>query len=376
MASLEALVIEQFPRRAREIENLWIVLPDGCRLAARMWLPHDADISPVPAIVEYLPYRKRDGTVESDALTHPYLAGHGYACLRVDMRGNGDSEGLMFDEYLSIEQDDAIAVIEWIAEQPWCTGNVGMMGISWGGFNALQVAARQPEALKAIVTVCSTDDRYADDVHYKGGTLLLENVSWAATMFAYSSKPPDPLVVGPCWRDRWLQRLENTPLLIDNWLQHQHRDAYWQHGSICEDYSKITAAVLAVGGWGDAYSNAVPRMLTGLSCPRRGIVGPWLHQYPHVALPNPRIDFLGECLAWWDRWLRNLADERQPRPLYSAYMMQSEHLETARVCRKGHWIAADAWPCKNVQMRDFWLSPGKLHDQRRGAAHTHLLRLG
>src|SRR3954454_19716483 len=144
-----------FPRAVREIENVFIPLKDGTRLAARIWLPADAEAEPVPAILEYLPYRKRDGTIERDALTHPYFAGHGYAGVRVDIRGSGDSEGVLLGEYLKQEQDDALEVIDWIAAQPWCSGAVGMIGISWGGFNGLQVAARRPKALKAIITLCS-----------------------------------------------------------------------------------------------------------------------------------------------------------------------------------------------------------------------------
>ena len=131
-------------------------MPDGCRLSARIWIPKDAEKKPVPAILEHLPYRKRDGTTARDELTHPWLAGHGYACIRVDMRGNGDSEGIMEDEYTAQELQDACDVIAWAASQSWCNGNVGMMGISWGGFNALQVASLQPPALKAIATLCST----------------------------------------------------------------------------------------------------------------------------------------------------------------------------------------------------------------------------
>src|SRR3954470_10197801 len=162
------------------------------------------------------------------------------------MRGSGDSDGLLLDEYLPQEQSDAVEVIAWLASQPWCTGAVGMMGISWGGFNALQVAALRPPALKAIITLCSTDDRYADDIHYKGGCLINENLGWAATMFAYSSRPPDPLIVGERWREMWMERLENEPMLIIPWLQHPHRDDYWKHGSVCEDYGAIEAAVLLV----------------------------------------------------------------------------------------------------------------------------------
>jgi len=230
-----------------------IILGDGTRLSARIWRPEDSEENPVPAILEFLPYRKRDGTVARDALTHPYFARRGYACLRVDLRGNGDSEGLMEDEYTPQELADAVEVIAWIAAQPWCSGAVGMMGISWGGFNSLQVAALAPAPLKAVISLCSTVDRYSDDIHYKGGCLLNENLGWGATIWSFSSRPPDPALVGDKWRQMWLERLEGEPFLPALWLSHQRRDAYWRHGSVCEDYSAIKAAVLAVGGWGDAY---------------------------------------------------------------------------------------------------------------------------
>src|SRR6201994_3983103 len=152
-----ANIVTTFPKAVRVIEHVLIPLQDGTTLAARIWLPEDAERDPVPAILEYLPYRKRDGTYERDALTHPYFAGHGYAAVRVDIRGTGESQGLLLDEYSQQEQDDALEVIAWLAAQSWCSGAVGMMGISWGGFNALQVAARRPPALKAILTICSTD---------------------------------------------------------------------------------------------------------------------------------------------------------------------------------------------------------------------------
>src|ERR1700726_2112942 len=215
------MIVTTFPRTVRVIEHTLIPLKDGTMLAARIWLPDDAEQKPVPAILEYLPYRKRDGTYERDALTHPYLAGHGYAGVRVDIRGCGESGGLLFDEYAKQEQDDGVEVITWLAAQPWCNGAVGMMGISWGGFNGLQIAARRPPALKAVITICSTDDRYADDIHYMGGALLNANLGWASTMFAYMSRLPDPALVGEHWRELWLARLRHTPLLVETWLRHQ-----------------------------------------------------------------------------------------------------------------------------------------------------------
>ena len=343
--------LASFPRPIREIEKLWIPLSDGSRLAARAWLPEDAERDPVPAILEYLPYRKRDGTAWRDALTHPYLAGHGYACVRVDMRGNGESDGLMQDEYLPQEQDDALEVVAWLAAQPWCSGSVGMMGISWGGFNALQVAMRRPPALKAVVTLCSTVDRYADDIHYKGGCLLNENLGWAGTMLAYSSRPPDPLLVGERWRPMWLDRLVHEPVLVHTWLRHQTRDAYWRHGSACEDWGAIEAPTLAVGGWHDAYRNAVPQLVRHLRAPVKGIVGPWLHKYPHFAVPEPRIGFLQEALRWWDRWLKGRENGVEGDPAYRAYLMASERPAGFQASRAGRWVAEPCWPSPNVETR-------------------------
>ena len=319
-------------------------LRDGTNLAARIWLPTDADRNPVPAILEYLPYRKRTGTYDRDALMHPYLAGHGYGAVRVDIRGSGESDGLLSDEYAQQEQDDALEVIAWLAAQPWCSGAVGMMGISWGGFNALQVAARRPPALKAIITVCSTDDRYRDDVHYMGGASLRANFGWASFLFGAMCHPPDPVLVGERWRAMWLQRLNNLPLFLERWLRHQWRDAYWKHGSVCEDYRAIRCPVYAVGGWTDGYTNAIPRLLTHLTVPRKGLIGPWAHGYPHVALPGPQIGFLQETLRWWDHWLKSVDTGMMHEPMLRAWMTESVKPAPYHDELPGRWIAELSWP--------------------------------
>ncbi len=349
----------EFPYAVKEIEHFYIPMSDGTLLAAKAWLPVEGEQIPVPAILEYLPYRKRDGTAVRDALTHPWFAGHGYGCVRVDMRGNGESQGLMLDEYLPQEQQDALEIIEWLCAQPWCNGNVGMMGISWGGFNSLQVAALKPKALKAIITLCSTDDRYQDDIHYKGGNLLLENIGWAATMLNFSAAAPDPLLVDD-WRERWLDRLENMPLLLENWLEHQSRDEYWQQGSICEDYSAIDAAVFAVGGWGDAYSSTIARMMENLNCPRKALIGPWAHKYPHFAVPDPAIGFLQESLRWWDYWLKDIDNGIMDEPQCTFYVQDAVAPQASYDKRNGEWVQTDQWPSNKVQDQMLYLSNQKL----------------
>ncbi|MEM8989285.1 MAG: CocE/NonD family hydrolase [Pseudomonadota bacterium] len=350
-----------FARKVREIENLWIPMSDGVRLAARIWLPEDAEADPVPAILEYLPYRKRDGTVERDHLTHPYFAGHGYAGVRVDMRGTGDSEGVCKGEYLVQEQDDALAVIAWLAEQPWCSGAVGMIGISWGGFNGLQIAARQPPALKAVVSLCSTDDRYADDIHFMGGTILTDKLTWGATAFAIAHTPPDPAIVGDGWREQWLQRLEGNGLWLLDWFRHQRRDGFWQHGSICEDFSAVKVPVYAVGGWADGYTNAVFRLVENLPG-AKGLVGPWAHKYPHFAKPGPQIGFLQECLRWWDQHLKGIDTGITKEPALRAWINHPAPPAPFAETLPGHWVAESAWPGPGVAERPFALAPGALVD--------------
>ena len=351
-------IVTQFPRQLREIENLFITLSDGCRLAARIWLPADAERNPVPAILEYLPYRKRDGTAERDHLTHPYFAGNGYACIRVDMRGSGESDGLLDDEYLKQEQDDCLEVLKWIAAQPWCTGSIGMIGISWGGFNGLQVAARRPAELKAVISLCSTDDRYADDIHFMGGCLLNDNLQWASVMLGYMSRTPDKALLGEAWREVWLKRLNHQPLLVAHWLRHQRRDELWKHGSICEDWSAITCPVYLVGGWADGYSNTISRMLAHLQCPKKGLIGPWAHKYPHFAKPGPQIGFLQESLRWWDKWLKGIETGIMDEPEYRVWMEEPERPLAYYDERPGRWVAEPQWPSPNIEVRTLALNAG------------------
>ena len=344
-----AKIITEFPHRIREVEHAFIPLADGTRLATRYWLPDDAERNPVPAILEYIPYCKRDGTAARDEAMHPYFAGHGYAAVRVDMRGSGESDGLLHDEYLLQEQDDALEVIAWLAAQPWCDGTVGMMGKSWGGFNGLQVAARRPPALKCVISVYSTDDRYADDVHYMGGCLLADNALWAFVMFGYNARPPDPRLVGDGWRKTWQARLEaNRPWLLD-WLSHQRRDAYWRHGSVCEDFASIEVPVYAMGGWADSYSNTVAHLVANLTPQCKGLVGPWGHAYMHQAAPGPMLGYMSEALRWWDHWLKGKNNGVTDEPAYRVWTQDSIAPRTSYSHRPGQWIAEDTWPSPRIE---------------------------
>lgn len=349
---------EDFPYEVRVVEG-WIPVSDGTRLFMKAWMP--ITNQPVPAILEYLPYRAGDWTWPRDSERHPYYAGNGYASIRVDIRGHGNSEGVPGEEYDMQEHLDGVDVINWIDAQEWCTGKVGMFGISWGGFNSLQLSYLQPEPLKAIVTVCSTDDRYDNDVHYMGGSMLgVDMFAWGATMLAFQSRPVDQRVWGEQWRNQWLYRLERAEPYMENWMSHQTRDDFWRHGSVSEDYSRLDAAVLAVGGWFDPYRDTVLRLVENLSAQGknvRGIIGPWSHQYPDRDIkPGPHIDFLGETLRWWDHWLKDEDTGVMDEPLLKTWMMDPIPPRSTYDEIPGGWVATDQYPDPAIARRPFELA--------------------
>lgn len=365
-------IIDRFPRQVREVETLWIPLRDGARVAARLWLPADAAQVPVPAIVEYMPYRKRDLLRLRDQPMHHYFAGHGYAALRVDLRGSGDSDGVLTDMWTRREEDDGLDVLAWVAGQPWCNGELGMIGKSWSGFTGLQLAARRPAALKAIVTVCSAEDRYSTTLHYTGGALLTDSVWWGTSMLLFNSMPPDPATAGETWRATWDARLAANKPMLSDWLDHPHLDGYWREGSVGPRLGEIECAVYAVGGWADYLSRAIPRMLAGIKSPRRGLIGPWGHHYPHDGIPGPAIGFLQDCVRWWDRWLKALPNGIDREPMLRVWMQDSVAPRADYETRPGRWVAERSWPAARIKPRHWVLNDGALDRRAKPSlALTH-----
>ena len=338
------------------LHNEYIKLSDGRRLAAKIWLPKLSENTPVPAILEYLPYRKRDGTAPRDESNYPVFANAGYAGVRVDISGTGESDGDYDDEYSVRELSDGVEVINWISQQSWCSGNIGMMGISWGGFNSLQIAALRPPGLKAVISIGSTVDRYNDDIHYKNGCHLYSNFLWSSTMLCYASRPPDPELVGDAWKDMWLQRLNSQPFPLEYWLNHQTRNDYWKHGSICEDYSAIQIPSMVISGWSDGYVNAPPSMAEHGKSVVAAINGPWIHKYPHFAWPKPRMDFHSEAIRWWDRWLKEIDNGAEDTPVYRAYISQNVKPGGYRDYEEGHWVSETTWPSAAIEWKKLFLS--------------------
>jgi uncharacterized protein len=382
-------------RKIQVIENLWIPMTDGARLAARVFLPASASVEPAGAVLEYLPYRKRDGYRYRDDVAGAFLAKSGIALIRVDIRGSGESDGAMVDEYSSIEQADALAVLEWIAQQPWCNGNVGMRGISYGSFTALQAAAKSPPALKAIVSTCGTEQRYPDDIHYRGGCLIADQFAWGMEWQVIMRAPPDPEIVGADrWRAMWQQRLEAAVALSILWNEHQTLDAKWKEGSIL-DYGAIRCAVYNVGGMLDSYLPSVTRMMERApQVQQKALIGPWAHKWPGYpqpaghrgtptpaanGAPGPGVDWLPIEVRWWRRWLNGEKNGLMEEPRIWAFREDLPAGVSYPRDTLGTWVSERNWPSPDIKPRIWHLNADGLAERAGGEtllAHRTDLTIG
>jgi putative CocE/NonD family hydrolase len=336
-------------------DHVQIPMADGVNLSARLWLP---DGPPAPVVLEMIPYRKHDLYRSHDDAWGAALASRGVAYARVDVRGSGESEGVMTDEYSEEELSDGVALIAWLAAQPWSNGAVGMRGVSWGGINTLQVAARRPPALKAIMPLGCCDDRFTDDAHYIGGALGRTNMQWGVLFKTVMAAPPNPAVFGSGWEAAWRARLEATPPILERWLRHQRFDEYWRRGSVALEPEAIACPVYVVDGWADTYVNAVDRLLRTLSVPAKGIVGPWGHTYPWAS--NVGLDWAHEEVRWWRHWLMGEATGIMDEPRLRVFMPYQTTAQAAPEPAAGRWIAEADWPSAEVAARTLHLTEGGL----------------
>jgi hypothetical protein len=347
------------------LRSLRIPMRDGVALAADLYLPDpDGSVSAalpdtaMPVVMDYIPYRKDE--VDPAAMPHYLeLPRRGYAVARVDIRGTGGSEGHAVDEYVEQEQLDGYDVIEWLAAQPWCDGHVNMLGISYGGFTALQVATLAPPHLTSIIPVDFTDDRYTDDCHYRGGLLrMYYDLAWyGSRMIAWNAMPPDMIEHDPTAAAVWQEHLDRNEPYYLAWLRNQVDGPYWRQGSVGAIADRIVCPAFLIGGWRDGYPNPPIRLFERLGGPKKLLIGPWDHRYPNVAIPGPRIDHLHEVVRWLDHWCRGIDDGVMREPPIVIYMQEAGPLEATRTETPGAWRAEHSWPPAGTTERAFALGP-------------------
>ncbi len=361
------------------VEVRWDVrvpVRDGLELSANLWLPVPRAGAPderFPAILEMIPYGKDNWRRNADVARGEWLAARGFALCRLDVRGTGSSPGVALDEYTEDETRDGYDAVEWLAAQPWCTGSVGMWGISYGGFTSIQVAKLRPPHLRAILPMYATDDRYRDDVHIRGGCVTASDKSqYAVSQLGMNAMPPLPAFRGAGWRDEWRERLERTPPWLMAWIREQTDGPYWRRGSLAPDYTALDCAVFQVAGWCDGYVDPALRMQARCTnVPIRTLVGNWVHSFPDDAYPGPNLDWLHELVRFFDRYLKGIENGWEAEPALVWFEHEYADPEPFPAAWPGRWRAADAFPVTGTAPLVMRLGDGVLLDEgHAGAAAT------
>ena len=355
------------PRFAVQVDwDARITVRDGTDLSANIWrpvVPPGAPPDRFPAILEMIPYGKDNWRRNADVTRGEWFAARGFALCRLDVRGTGSSDGVAMDEYTADETEDGYDAVEWLAGQPWCDGSVGMWGISYGGFTSIQVAALRPPHLRAIVPVMATDDRYLDDVHYRGGCVTVSELSqYAVSQVAMNAMPPDASFRGPGWRDEWVDRLAATPPWLFAWLRHQTDGAYWRQGSLAPDYDAIEVPIFNIGGWHDSYVDPAFRMQARCASPSHTLVGNWVHSWPHSAIPGPNLDELHEIGRFFDRHLNGVDNGWDDEPPIAWFEHEYAAPEPFPATLPGRWRAAAAYPHPAMTPRTWAFGAGSLEE--------------
>jgi putative CocE/NonD family hydrolase len=352
------------------MEQAWIPLPDGVRLAADLFVPTGGEAGErFPVLLEYLPYRKSESRGGNYAM-YSYFVRRGYIVARVDIRGTGNSEGrLIAHEYTDQENDDGEVVIDWLSKQPFSNGNVGMFGISWGGFNSIHLAMRNPPALKAIIAVDATDDLFQDDVHFMDGIMHVD--SWEMSQDLDNARPgaPDYVIDEDYFRNRF-----DTPPWMLTYKRQQRDGPFWDRTSLNARYDSIRVPTFVIGGWYDGYRDSVPRMLEHLQAPVKAIVGPWSHYYPHDASPKPRMEWRHEAVRWYDYWLKGRDTGILDEPRFAVFVRRWHPPGPVLDEVEGDWRWEEGWPIERIRERTLYPQPNHDLADEAPPRETHRLR--
>ena len=333
-----------------KVREAMIPMSDGVNLAADILVPADMkEGDRLPVILEYLPYRKDDSRPSSFG-RFSYFVDHGYIVARVDIRGTGNSEGRVIPyEYSDIELDDGEEVIAWLADQDWSTGKVAMFGISWGGFNSIQMAVRQPPALKAFIALMATEDLYQEDVHYMDG--IMHTDSWMMSADLYNSMPGAPEYK---LDEDWLKNRFNAEPSVLTYMHQQHEGPFWDRASSLDKYDQIKIPGMHIGGWYDGYRDSLPRMLENVKAPVKAIIGPWDHTLPNTSWPKPSMEWRYEAVRWFDHWLKDKDTGIMDEPKFAVYVRDWHAPGPGVDFIPGHWRWEEGWPIERIKTKTLY----------------------
>jgi putative CocE/NonD family hydrolase len=363
----------EIAKKTRIEHGLLVPMRDGARLSLDLIRPEVA--GPLPVVLVRTPYDKVLERSRKDQF-YEKLARRGYIVAVQDCRGRFNSDGDFFPYFN--ELDDGYDTVEWVAEQDWCDGNIGMAGGSYVGQTQWFAAVRTPPHLKAIVPVASPPGNLFRNEPIFNGAFLVPMGEWMRDMGRRSYQKLDFMSIFQEEQDYFeALPLADLPARAgaptpwwDEMMRHPNFDDFWRQGSF-DDWSKITAPALNITGWYDMASTGAPlsfeamREHGGTEEARAGqklIIGPWPH-WVNLHRELNGLDF-GEhaiielndyIVRFYDRWLkgkRNGIDEE--KPVYVFLMGANE------------WWAEDAWPLPRTDFIPFYLHSGGRANSLKG----------
>jgi uncharacterized protein len=337
------------------IRDVMIPMRDGIKLAANLYRPRK--VGKYPGIFSFYPYLK-DGWIGIDHDPHHrYFASCGYAVMQVDFRGTGSSHGENPHPFDLQERRDGFDIVEWMAEQSWCTGAVGVWGISYGGITSLSIASESPPHLKAIIPINGTFDNYEWLLRTHGGRgLLLADVDWGTRMAAINMLPPVLQDPGGEWFSKWQERLTPASPWFMDWHGSPPTPDFWTSRII--PLKKIEVPTFAISGWHDAYTAPAFRVFEQVSGPARVLIGPWKHVLPDIS-PHHPIGGLHEMVRWWDRWLKEIGNGIDAEPPVAIFVEGADE-----------WRYETEWPIERTVTQRYHLSPARRLENRPAGTET------
>ncbi len=356
--------------KKKDINEVWITMSDGIRLAADIYWPLEYDRKDrFPVLLEYTPYRKNESRARNHSL-YSYFLKRGYIVARVDIRGTGNSEGKTIPyEYSDIELDDGEEVINWLSRQEWSTGDVGMFGISWGGFNSIQMAMRNPPALKAFVSVMATEYLYQEDVHYMDG-IMVAGDSWMMSNDLYNALPGAPEFK---MDEDWFTNRFNIEPSVYTYMRQQRDGEFWDRASARGKYDLIQVPGYHIGGWYDGYRNSLPRMLENVEVPTKAMIGPWDHDFPHNAALQPQVEWRAEAVRWFDQWLKDIDTGIIEEPDFAVYIRDYHPPDDSLERIPGFWRWENGWPIKRIETQNWYVQENHKLSTIPGTNDIHTL---
>lgn len=334
-------------------------MKDGTRLAVTWWKPTPrGPAEKFPVLLELLPYRKEDSFYARDYPLYDYFVRRGFLMAKVDIRGTGGSDGpLPAREYSEPELDDAVEVIAQLARQPLSNGNVGMWGISWGGFNAIQTAMRRPPELKAIIALHATDDLFHDDVRYIDGGLHIDLYTLEIDHENALPKTPEYLVDSAYFRNRF----ESYPWVL-TYLKQPADGPFWRKNGLRFNTDRLQVPAYFIGGLLDGYRDMPLRALEYLQGPVKVEIGPWNHSWPDDGTPGPNYEWRRRAVRWWNHWLRGEESGLMQEPRLLVFQRDGHQPDRNLETTPGRWRFED-WPVKGARRDTLLLQP----DNRLGS---------